>query len=134
MVSRIIKEGKINIDIYNNPKSQTIQEFELTNNGIDELSLKKADLSFVPHKAITGSPLKRETVTKPVAWWQFDEGLKESNDNTFEAIENIKCPITGNITLWKEGISGTALAFDGYDSKVILESNHACFFKNDFTI
>jgi len=134
MVRRIIKEGNINLDIYNNPKSQTIQEFKLTNNGINELSLKVADFSFEPHKAITGTPIINETVTKPVAWWQFDEGLKESNDNTFETIENIKCPITGNITLWKEGISGTALAFDGYDSKVVLDSTNACFFKNDFTI
>jgi hypothetical protein len=30
----------------------------------------------------------------------------------------IPCKVFGNITLWKKGVSGTALAFDGYESKV----------------
>jgi hypothetical protein len=56
--------------------------------------------------------------------WRFDEGLKnrlyEEKDITFESINMIPCKIFGNIALWKRGISGTALAFDGYHSKVAM--------------
>ena len=133
-VSRMIRSGNMNLDIYNNPESRIIQEMKFTRNGIRELSLKAADTGFLPHKAIKGFPLNGEPPVKPVAWWKFDEGLHESNDATFENIGNIKCPVTGNITLWKKGISGTALAFDGYDSKVVYTPGKNDLFNHDFTI
>ena len=133
-IRRIVREGNMNLDIYNNPGSRTVQEMKITANGIKETSFQEADLRFKPHKAIEGSPLKSEPSVKPVAWWKFDEGLSESNDTTYEFIENIKCPVTGNITLWKEGISGTALAFDGYYSKVVFEPVNTTLFDSGFTI
>lgn len=133
-VSRMIRSGNMNLDIYNKPESRIIQEMRFTGNGIRELSLKEADTVFIPHKAIKGSPLNAEPTVKPVAWWKFDEGLKQSDDNTYESVDNIKCPVTGNVTLWKEGISGTALAFDGYFSRVVLKKGERNFFTDDFTI
>jgi len=131
---RIIRSGDMNLYIYKDPKSRTVQELKITANGIKELSLKDADLTYEPRVAIKGSPLKSELAVQPIAWWKFDEGLGESDDNTLESVDNIKCPVTGNITLWKEGISGSALAFDGYYSKVGLEKGKKNLFNDDFTI
>jgi hypothetical protein len=39
-------------------------------------------------------------------------------DVTFESIAGKACPIDGPKTVWKKGISGTALGFDGYYSRV----------------
>ena len=133
-VSRIIRAGDFSLNVYQDPKSSIVQEMKLTNNGIKELSLKEAEVTSMPNKAIKGSPVKDQQLVEPVAWWKFDEGLNESDDHTFESIGNSKCPVDGNITLWKQGISGTALAFDGYDSKVFLGPGKSDFFKSDFTI
>jgi hypothetical protein len=133
-VSRIIRAGDMDLNVYQDPKSRIVQEMQLTDGGIKELSLKEAVVTSVPNKAIKGSPVKDQQLVKPVAWWKFDEGLNESDDHAFESIGNSKCLVDGNITLWKQGISGTALAFDGYDSKVLLEPGKSGFFKNDFTI
>lgn len=134
MLSRIIRSGDMNLDIFNNPTSRIEQELKITAHGIKELSLKDADLTFEPHEALNGLTLKGEPAVKPIAWWRFDEGLRDSDDNTFESVDNIKCPVKGNITLWKEGISGSALAFDGYYSKVELEKGKKDLFNDDFTI
>jgi hypothetical protein len=133
-VSRIIRSGDMNLDIYKSPRSRIVQELKITSNGIKELSLQEADIAFEPHKAIEGASLKGEPTVNPVAWWKFDEGLSESDDNTFECIGNIECPVTGNITLWKEGISGTALAFDGYYSKVVCDPGNRDLFNGDFAM
>ena len=37
-----------------------------------------------------------------------------------EIVNGTLCPVAGNKALWKKGVSGTALAFDGYFSKVTL--------------
>lgn len=133
-MSRIIRVGDMDLNIYKDPKSRMVQEMKITGNGIRRLSLKEADTTSVPNQAIKGSPIKDQQLVKPVAWWRFDEGLHESDDNTFESIGNIRCPVSGNITLWKQGVSGTALAFDGYDSKVILDPGRSSLFQYNFTI
>jgi len=45
-----------------------------------------------------------------------------------------RCPVAGNKTLWKKGVSGTALAFDGYFSKVTLPRDKAPAVKNELTL
>jgi hypothetical protein len=59
---------------------------------------------------------------KPSMAWHFDEGLinrtHEKKDFTYEGKTGKECEITGPKTVWKKGISGTALGFDGYNTKV----------------
>ena len=45
----------------------------------------------------------------------MDEGV---NDFTKEEISNIKLPIEGHKSYWIDGVSGTALKFDGYFSGI----------------
>ena len=54
-------------------------------------------------------------VGSPAAWWKFDEG---SGDSTQEAVAQTSCGIGGDKSVWKAGVSGTSLQFDGYNSVV----------------
>ena len=44
------------------------------------------------------------------------------------------CPIAGNKALWKKGVSGTALAFDGYFSKIELPKAKAPSITDELTV
>ena len=60
------------------------------------------------------------------AWLKFDDGMKPGRrGETTEFVKAAACPVAGNTTLWKKGVSGTALAFDGYFSKVTLPRDKA---------
>lgn len=133
-MSRIIRKGDMNLNLYKDPKTRIVQEWKITGKGIRKLSSQEADTTSMPNKAIPGSPVKDQQLVKPVAWWKFDEGLSESVDNTIESTDHVRCPVYGNITLWKQGVSGTALAFDGYYSKVSFDPGKSGYFNSDFTI
>jgi len=57
----------------------------------------------------------------PDAWLRFNEG---SGDATVEQIGGISCAIGGHKSLWKAGILGSCLQFDGYESVVTLPQAH----------
>ncbi len=90
------------------------QSFSLTQNGIVETSLTKPQKSqnIVAEK---GNPVVSKTVIEPVAWFKFDEA---KGDETVESFSKAKSVITGDKTVWKKGLSGTALQFDGYKTTV----------------
>jgi len=125
IVTRVIKKGTSDLVDWNDPENQTIQVLKLTTKGIVQKSLKWPHLSRSPIPAEKGSSVKSAKGVLPVAWWKFDEGIKQRSYNqkdiTIESIKGIACSIDGNISLWKAGISGTALAFDGYNSKVTMD-------------
>jgi hypothetical protein len=56
------------------------------------------------------------------AWWRFDEG---AGSTTREGKSGALCEIGGPKSLWKAGVLGTALQFDGYDSAVVLDKDKA---------
>jgi hypothetical protein len=61
-------------------------------------------------------------VVEPVRTWSFDE----AKDNmAIEQFTGSKCEIAGHKSLWKAGVSGTALQFDGYTSSVTLPASQA---------
>ena len=55
-------------------------------------------------------------------WWKFNEG---AGDITKESAAGDSCAIAGHMSYWKQGVSGTALAFDGYHSVVRLPAEKA---------
>jgi hypothetical protein len=83
------------------------------------LSLNKGRLTKDVHQGIKGAALKTGGGS-PAVEFKFDEGLKQNEDITTESISGTQCNIDGPATVWKRGVSGTALAFDGYRSKVAL--------------
>jgi len=128
-VNRSVRQGTEKLDDWLDPANVTTQVLKLKDNGIQEVSLKKSSLSRAAAEAVEGLPLKDFGDKKPAAWWSFDEGLVrrsyEKKELTVEKMGGTDCVISGPKTLWKKGISGTALQFDGYYSGVTLSASKA---------
>ena len=133
-VRREVRIGTDRLDDFTNPANTTVQELSLTADGIAELSLTKSRPAGAPSPVVAGTPLRNADVGVPAAWWKFDDGLTPSYDQTLEAVHGTACPVAGNKTLWKKGVSGTALAFDGYFSKVTLPKDKAPAIKDELTL
>jgi len=120
-VMRIIREGTPKLDDWNDPLNRTTQHIQLNDDGIVVKETTNASLSKLTAEKIQGAPINNSDLD-PAYYWPFDEGLQsrnyESKDFTHESVTGKSCVISGPKTVWKKGISGTALAFDGYYSKV----------------
>jgi len=123
-VVRRVKEGTDDLDEWNDPENVTIQHLKLAADGVQVVSLWPARLSRKALPGVVSADVKSGVVGRPAAWWKFDEGMTtrpyDSKDITKESAGNGDCRVDGNVTLWKQGVSGTALAFDGYKSKVTM--------------
>ena len=113
-VKRVVKTGTDKIDDWNDPLNQTTQMLHLNATGVVEIS-RKAPEHSVSQAGVKGNPVKGPAVVAPVVWFKFDEGL---GDATMEAVSKTSSPIPGHKTLWKKGVSGAALEFDGYNTVV----------------
>ena len=124
-VTRTIQPGRDKLDEFNDPANWYVEELALGRSGIEQISLREPGPGDEALAAVDGSPVIEESlVATPVLRWAFDEGISDrpyrDKDVTFTANDGVRCSIGGNISLWKKGVSGTALAFDGYYSKVTL--------------
>jgi len=128
-ITRTIRQGTKRFDDWKDPKNISIQKLQLQATGIKEESFTPPQPQHLPGEPVTGNSVKQFAVGTPLAWWKFDEGLvKRPYEHEFETIEIIgghTCAISGNKALWKAGVSGSALAFDGYHSKVTLPASQA---------
>jgi hypothetical protein len=88
----------------------------LSVDGVTEVSRTNPGHSGVSLPA-KGNPEKGPVVIKPSVWFKFNES---KGDITKEDISNISTTIPGQKSLWKQGVSGTALQFDGYNTLVTL--------------
>ena len=129
-VTRTIRKGTIKIDQWKDSTNKIRQTFKLTNRGIAELKTMEAVESAKIPK-ITGSEPITSTVKTPVAWWKLDEG---NGDFTTETYKEVKSEIIGHKSLWKKGMSGTALAFDGYNSLITLPFENSPDFTNKISL
>lgn len=115
------------------PGNVETEELSLTTDGITVLSTSKATPE-TPRSTAVGSPVRETAAESPAAWLRFDDGLKSNGNVAVEEVSDGKCPVAGNKALWKTGVSGTALAFDGYFSKVTLPKDKAPAVKNELTL
>ena len=115
-VKRVIKKGTEKIDDWNDPLNQLTQNLQLGASGIKEISRVEPRHS-APAAKLVGNPEKGPSVVKPCVWFKFDEA---QGDVTKESVSNTSIIVPGHKTLWKNGISGTAMEFDGYHTAVIL--------------
>jgi len=120
-VKRTFKKGTPKIDDWKDPKNKIVQTFNLTASGITELETNDPGKTNMARK-IEGSRVVNKTVVDPVAWWRFDEAV---GDEAVESINEISTEIQGHKSLWKKGVSGTALQFDGYKTLIELEQSQA---------
>ena len=120
-VTRLIRCGTDRSDAWNDPLNRTIQTLQLTADGWRETARKTPGQSPAPAKA-EGNPVKSSAAGNPCLWFRFDTGL---GSDTTEEITKTKLPVAGPKTLWKKGVSGTALEFDGYHTAVALPADKA---------
>jgi hypothetical protein len=113
-VTRTVRPGTPRIDAWRDPANQTVQTFRLTTSGLADKRTRKAARSDAAGP-VEGAPVTAGGVGTPVAWWRFDEA---QGDATTEGVSGIASTVEGHKTLWKRGVSGTALQFDGYHSEV----------------
>ena len=120
-VTRSIKTGTEKIDDWNDPANKITQIFILSQRGIVEKERTAATINGEA-EITEGNPIIEETVVEPIAWFQFDEA---SGDLTQESRSKAESIIPGDKTIWKKGVSGTALQFDGYKTAVQIPSDEA---------
>jgi len=154
-VTRIIREGTEKLDDFNDPLNKTTQKLKLTAKGITNLSTTKPKTSATEISPVKGSrvlefeDLKTEVENEEEDWDEyqplrvaasfiFDDALKSRprklKDKTFERISGKYYDIEGHKSFWKKGVSGTALGFDGYYSKVSIPKKEAPKINRDFAI
>ncbi len=115
-LTRTIKQGTAKIDDWNDPLNQTVQTLQLAPEGVRELSRTAPRHSPAP-AAVPGSPLQGPPVIPPVREWRFDEG---AGDVASETVTGEPGGIPGRKSLWRKGVSGTCLQFDGYNTVLSL--------------
>lgn len=134
-VRREVRTGSPRVDDFNDPTQVIVQELDPREEGLAELSLTPASKLSQPAPAVAGAPVRTPPETPPAAWLRFDEGLQAtSREETSESCRATACMVAGNKALWKRGVSGTALAFDGYFSKVTLPRDKAPVLTGSFTV
>ncbi|MEM9659764.1 MAG: LamG domain-containing protein, partial [Planctomycetota bacterium] len=135
---RRVRQAGPDLDEWRDPANVTLQSLKLTAGGVQELSFHPAALSRLPKQPVAGAPLKSERTAHPEAVWHFDEGLAlrpyARKDVTVESMGGVDCAIEGDVAMWKSGVSGTALAFDGYKSSVVCPAERAPKLKDALTI
>ena len=97
------------------------RRLKLTEKGVAVESTKAPP----PPEPGQANPRQRDqdkVIVQPVKWWKFNEG---AGDITKESAAGDSCAIAGHMSYWKQGVSGTALAFDGYHSVVRLPAEKA---------
>jgi hypothetical protein len=120
-VTRTFRKGTERFDDWVNPKNVRVQEIRLTGAGATVEKTAEPGTS-APAGPIQGNPVRDKTVVAPVKWWKFDEG---AGNATREAVAGDACEVAGHCAYWKRGVSGTALAFDGYTSAIRLPAEKA---------
>ena len=154
-VTRTIREGTKKLDDWNDPQNKTTQKLKLTAKGITNLSTTKPKTSTTNIPSVKGAAvLEFEDIETEVeneeedydeyqplrlaASWSFDDALKSRprklRDKTLERISSKYYGIEGHKSVWKKGVSGTALGFDGYYSKVSIPKDKAPKINRDFAL
>ena len=137
-VERTIRQGTVKIDRWNNPANIITQTFKLTPDrravSSRRLSLQEPKKTPLVREAVIGSPVKSKVLDLPTTYWKFDDGLELNHDVTAHVLSSVKREVLGHKTLWKKGISGTAIEFDGYYSAVTLPADNAPQIKDGLTM
>ncbi len=112
---------------WGDPRLITRQSLKLTGAGIEHGPVRPGQKPpFLPRSAVKGNPVKaHKGLPAPVYQWAFDDGMKPHGDTVKESVTGADCEITGLMTRFKKGVSGTALALDGYYTGVSMASASA---------
>ena len=120
-VKRTIRQGTSKIEDWYDPDNIIVETFTLTETGIINKKIIRPNRSSNSTPS-EGSEIVTGTIIKPAAWWKLDEA---EGDKTVESVGGESSRIAGPKSMWRKGISGTALQFDGYNTKIELTATKA---------
>jgi len=115
-VVRTIRKGTGSIDEWESMESMIVQVLQLGQSGIEEISLARGQN--------VSSDMDQKHESDPVS--AGDEDIinlpldETKGSSTQDHANKWFVPVAGHKVLWKEGISGSCLHFDGYYSSVAL--------------
>lgn len=124
-ISRTVKSAEgTRYEDWIHPDHGSSQSIQLTSGGIEHGKVVEGrQAPIYPRPGIEGNPIVAMDDARRALYWSFDEGQDEHEDDVLEFITNTNCRIEGQSTNFQKGISGTALAFDGYYTSVSLPGN-----------
>ncbi len=134
IVRRSIRQGTEKLDAWNDPSNLIVQMLRLKEQAIEEIGRKKVNSVKSKPLLLSVSPIRKNKVSTPGIEFSFDEGINSCGDTVHETISGYECAVEGHKTLWKTGISGTSLAFDGYYSTVRFPYVLSPSFKDEITV
>lgn len=128
-VKRSVQKGTKRIDEWKNQENLMVQTFKLSKNGLKDVELNVLENKLeVP--LVKGNPVIAPSLV-PLLWWKFDEG---EADQTSEHLTKTLSEVAGHKTLWRKGVSGTSLQFDGYFSEIIFPAEKAPILSQGLTL
>jgi hypothetical protein len=135
-VTRRVVEGREKLDEYLDPGNVATEVMQLDPGGLTIESFTPAKLLNEPGQPLEGTAVTARGVARPVLWLNFDDGLETriSRYITVDQVTNNPAAINGGMALWKKGVSGTCLAFDGYHSSVSIPSSDVPEIDNSFSV
>lgn len=120
-VRRTLRRGTPRYDEWTDPLNRTVQDLRLDPEGVHEVSCTDPRRS-PPQPPVEGNPVKADGAAAPSLAWRFDDGR---GNETRESVTATLRPLEGAGTLWRRGVSGTALLFDGYTTETGLPAEKA---------
>ena len=120
-ITRSIRQGTARVDAWNDPLNRTTQVLQLAADGVREIS-RQAPAQSPPAAPTVRNAVRPRSGIQPVCEWRFDDAAGEQ---ALETVSGTRCPVSGPKALWRKGVSGTALQFDGYNTAVALPSAQA---------
>jgi len=113
-VERTIRQGTPKIEDWVNNKNTTKQTFTLKPRGILNQVVTPAQ-TLSNQTELHGNPVLETAKGSASLSLKFDEG---TGDKVLESVTTNHYLVEGCKSYWKKGISGAALAFDGYESQI----------------
>jgi hypothetical protein len=120
-VHRTIKQGSANVDEWLSDKNLIQQRLRLNSQGITLLGTESTSSAAEPSPVIW-TATKQGPDNDPVLHLRFDEG---EGNTTQEEISASEVVVEGQKAYWKQGVSGTCLAFDSYTSRIGIPGSSA---------
>ncbi|MEO1271847.1 MAG: LamG domain-containing protein [Myxococcota bacterium] len=125
-ITRSHRAGTATITAWNDPGNRTLQTIRVSPQGLEVVETTPPTPSSAP-APVTGAPIL-EPASVPVAMaLPMDEGQGT-------ATGDINATITGQGAPWRMGVSGRALAFDGYTSSVTVSAADTPPIEGSFTL
>jgi hypothetical protein len=134
-VERIVRKGTSRREDWDDTANRHVQTFQLTASGIENVQYTPPAKTDAKGRAIQGARVCKSMIGTPVAAFRFDEGLRPNDNRTTESVSGFAdCRVGGHQTVWRKGVSGSSLLFDGYYTGVTLPKEQAPAVEDQITV